>query len=170
MKGEPANHVWLQSANDKKLTGEIGFYVRPNPPTSDGPPAPSERAGELRCPLPGIFGGIDIAALPPAIAEFDASPAAAGIPHSFVMYMRVGHGFFDREAASRPGDAADAWDRIQGFIRDVEAGRTSGLVPYLEIGRPQAPAATSPDLPPPVRASPIKGKDARPPSRPLVVP
>ena len=54
---------------------------------------------------------------PSAIAEFDQALTRAGVPHESVMYDGAPHSFFDRKQAEFADASADAWRRVQDFVR-----------------------------------------------------
>jgi carboxymethylenebutenolidase len=112
------SNSWQQAANGHGLSGAVGFYGRPLPPTRDGSPAPIERVHEYTAPLLGLFGGADTGIPQSAINEFDEALTQANKPHAFKTYPGAPHSFFDRRFAEHQDACADAWDRILGFIRE----------------------------------------------------
>lgn len=95
-------------------------------------PADLDDALDGACPVVGSFGGRD-RSLKGAAARLDAALTARGVEHDVVEYPEAGHGFLNALPAGprlmrvvmgpamgmgpRPIDAADAWQRIDGFFR-----------------------------------------------------
>jgi carboxymethylenebutenolidase len=74
------------------------------------------KAGDLSCPLLGLFGGDDKFPAPDEVAELDAELTRLGKEHEFHSYPGAGHAFFSVERASyRPEAAVDGWKRIFDF-------------------------------------------------------
>jgi len=77
----------------------------------------TDRLGELRCPLLGLFGDEDKYPSPEQVAELDRILTEAGKPHEFHTYAGAGHAFFSTERPSyRPEAAKDGWQRIWAFF------------------------------------------------------
>jgi len=80
-------------------------------------------AGNLSCPLLGLFGADDQAPSPDQVAELDKVLTEAGKPHEFHSYAGAGHAFFNVERpAYRPESATDGWRRIWDFHGRYLAG------------------------------------------------
>jgi carboxymethylenebutenolidase len=76
----------------------------------------TDRVGELRCPLLGLFGAEDKYPSPERVAELDRLLTDAGKEHEFVTYEDAGHGFFATDRPSyRPEAAKEGWRRIWDF-------------------------------------------------------
>lgn len=70
-------------------------------------------AGDLSCPLLGLFGVEDTHPTPAEVAEIDRVLTAAGKVHEFHTYDDAGHGFFAVDRPSyRPHAATDGWRRV----------------------------------------------------------
>jgi carboxymethylenebutenolidase len=80
-------------------------------------------AGDLSCPLLGLFGAEDSRPSPEEVAEIDRVLTAAGKRHDFHTYEDAGHGFFAVDRPSyRPAAATDGWRRIlEAFGRHLGA-------------------------------------------------
>jgi carboxymethylenebutenolidase len=77
----------------------------------------TDRLGELRCPLLGLFGAEDKYPSPEHVAELDQILTEAGKPHEFHSYDGAGHAFFATDRPSyRPEAAKDGWQRIWAFF------------------------------------------------------
>jgi carboxymethylenebutenolidase len=59
---------------------------------------------------------------PSAVDEFDAACRKAGIKHDFTVYPGAPHSFFDRKQAEFAQASADAWRRVQAFVRQHTKG------------------------------------------------
>lgn len=67
-------------------------------------------AGDLSCPLLGLFGAEDSRPGPEEVAEIDRVLTAAGKAHEFHTYEDAGHAFFAVDRPSyRPAAATDGW-------------------------------------------------------------
>jgi carboxymethylenebutenolidase len=117
-------HSILAGAQDYNLAGAVGFYFMPGdkdrPPfmESSGRLGPTQRAGELSCPVLGIWAGEDheLGIYPEDVAAFETAMEAAGVEHEVVTYEGVPHSFLDRASPEHPEVQADAWARVLAFI------------------------------------------------------
>ncbi|GAA2164918.1 dienelactone hydrolase family protein [Actinomadura napierensis] len=95
-----------------------GAFVVKDPPADFPLQAKSliSRAGDLSCPLLGLFGEDDKFPAPDEVAELDAELTRLGKEHEFHSYPGAGHAFFSVErTAYRPEAAVDGWKRILDF-------------------------------------------------------
>jgi carboxymethylenebutenolidase len=107
-----------QAATALGWAGVIGFYGWPlGLPRWPDRPRPIDAVARFRCPVLAIYGGADPGIPPAAIAEFDAALERAGVPHESVTYEGAPHSFFDRKQAEFAEASADAWRRVQAFVR-----------------------------------------------------
>ena len=73
-------------------------------------------AGDLSCPLLGLFGEEDKYPTPEETAELSAELTRLGKEHEFHTYAGAGHSFFSVNRPSyRPEAASDGWERIWEF-------------------------------------------------------
>jgi carboxymethylenebutenolidase len=73
-------------------------------------------AGELSCPLLGLFGEEDKYPAPEETAELSAELTRLGKEHEFHTYAGAGHSFFSVDRPSyRPEAASEGWKRIWEF-------------------------------------------------------
>ena len=74
-------------------------------------------AGELSCPLLGLFGAEDKYPTPDETAELSSALDAAGKQHEFHTYDGAGHAFFSVDRPAYRVEAAnDGWDKIWDFF------------------------------------------------------
>jgi carboxymethylenebutenolidase len=73
-------------------------------------------AGDLSCPLLGLFGADDKYPTPEETAELSKVLDEFGKPHEFHTYDGAGHAFFTvNRTAYRPEAATDGWQKIWDF-------------------------------------------------------
>jgi len=73
-------------------------------------------AGDLSCPLLGLFGAEDQFPAPDETAELSKVLDDLGKPHEFHTYENAGHAFFAvNRPAYRPEAATDGWQKIWDF-------------------------------------------------------
>jgi carboxymethylenebutenolidase len=107
-----------QAASGLGYAGVIGFYGWPlGLPRWPDHPKPVDAAPRYRSPVLAIYGGADPGITPEAIAQFDQALARAGVAHESVTYDGAPHSFFDRKQTEFAKDSADAWRRVQAFVR-----------------------------------------------------
>jgi len=111
--------VWLYAGHNPALRAAVAWYGPVGgTPTSIQPRTAADVAPALKCPLLGLYGGMD-PSIPQAQVQAAASAArAAGRTVEIVVYPNAGHGF---HADYRPGyhrDAAeDGWRRMLAWFR-----------------------------------------------------
>ena len=101
------------------LAGVVGFYDGLNRTRGAVTPVLSW-AGEIACPVLGLFGGADQGIPQEEVAQLERELEAADIPHEIVVYPGAPHSFFDRKAEEFATASADAWSRVQGFIAGLQ--------------------------------------------------
>ena len=106
---------WLAAAAGHGLAGAIGFYGRPGP-GRDGTPGPTQRAGELACPILALQGGDDPGIPVEDSTSFDEALSAAVVEHEVVVYPGAPHSFFDRKYEEFAAESEDAWSRTLAFV------------------------------------------------------
>ncbi len=109
---------YLQAASGLGYAGVIGFYGWPLG-LSRWPdrPRPIDAVGRYTSPVLSIFGGADPGIPQSAVDEFDAACRKAGVKHESTVYPGAPHSFFDRKQTEFLEASADAWKRVQNFIR-----------------------------------------------------
>ncbi|WP_248961937.1 dienelactone hydrolase family protein [Sphaerisporangium perillae] len=74
------------------------------------------KAGDLSCPLLGLFGEEDSFPAPDEVATLSAELEKLGKEHEFHTYPGAGHAFFSVDRpAYRPAAAVDGWKKIFDF-------------------------------------------------------
>ena len=108
---------FLASTNPAlELDGVVGFYGSLNPERW-GDEGPIARAGDMRGPLLGLYGGADEGIPPEHIEAFEQGLAKAGVDHEIVVYPGAPHSFFDRRFEEHADACGDAWRRVLGFLQ-----------------------------------------------------
>ena len=77
-----------------------------------------ELAGQINCPMMGLFGNDDQNPSPADVDDMSAALTAAGIAHEFHRYDGAGHGFQDytNPERFRAKQSANAWTKIFAFL------------------------------------------------------
>jgi len=85
---------------------------------ADGGTPPIELAGQINCPVMGVFGNEDRGPSPADVDDYEAALQAAGVPCEFHRYDGAGHGFQDSGKAERYREvqSEDAWGKAIGFL------------------------------------------------------
>jgi carboxymethylenebutenolidase len=83
----------------------------------DGP-TPFDLTPQIACPMIGFFGEDDTNPSPADVDKIDAELTRHGKPHEFHRYAGAGHAFlnFTNAERYRPEPAADAWQKMLGFL------------------------------------------------------
>ena len=106
---------FLAGADMAELAGVIGFYGVLTGGRF-GVAGPLERAGDIRTPLLGLFGGADQAIPVDQVEQFDARLTETGLDHEIHVYPGAPHSFFDRRFEDYAEACEDAWRRMLGFL------------------------------------------------------
>ena len=106
---------WLAAADGHGLIGAVGFYGQPKERES---PGPTQRAGEMECPVLALQAGADQGITAEDNAAFEAALTEAGVEHELVTYDGAPHSFFDRKQEEFAEASADAWERVLSFISE----------------------------------------------------
>ena len=110
--------AYLQAASGLGYAGVIGFYGWPlGLRRWPDRPKPIDAVARYTCPVLSIFGGADEGIPQSAIDEFEAASRKAGVTHDATVYPGAPHSFFDRKQTEFAKDSADAWRRVQAFVR-----------------------------------------------------
>lgn len=106
----------FQAAADMpELVAVIGFYGVIGR-SRFGAASPIERAGEIRVPVLGLFGGADQGIPVDQVEQFDARLTDAGLHHEIHVYPGAPHSFFDRRYEEHAEACEDAWRRMLAFL------------------------------------------------------
>ena len=89
----------------------------------DGADAPIKHAEQVKTPLLLVFGGHDEMVTKDDIQRIQNRLDAAGKKYEMEIYPNVGHSFFrqDRDTIATR-EIADAWDRVQAFLKKSFGG------------------------------------------------
>ncbi len=99
------SYSWRQSAETAGLSGEIGFYGRPE--------RAAQVAEQMTAPLLMLIGGAD-PSIP--ITAVEALRDAVPVEADLVVYPGAPHSFFDRAFAEHADACTDAWRQITAFV------------------------------------------------------
>jgi len=109
---------YLQAASGLGYAGVIGFYGWPlGLKRWPDRPKPVDAVARYKCPVLSLFGGADEGIPQSAIDEFDGACKKSGVKHTFTVYPGAPHSFFDRKFVEFADASADAWRRVQAFVR-----------------------------------------------------
>lgn len=112
---------WLHAChnpNYKALATLYGGRIKLG--MGEGATPPIELAGNIPCPVLGIFGNEDQNPSPEDVEDLRAALTAAGVPHTFHQYDGAGHGFQDfvNKDRYRKEQTEDAWAKIFAFFAE----------------------------------------------------
>jgi carboxymethylenebutenolidase len=114
----------LMAPAEHDIDGAVGFYGWPVTPGFDGSsPESLARAGRLRAPVLGLFGGADAGIPEGDRARYAEALEAGGTAHEVITYHGAPHSFFDRARTEHAEHCADAWGRV---LRFLESGSPLG--------------------------------------------
>jgi carboxymethylenebutenolidase len=113
--------TWLYAAQSNKLKAAVAWYGRVEHPLNPlQPRSPLDVAGELRCPVLGLYGGQDAGIPLDGVERMRSAAPQAEI----VIYPHAGHGFFaDYRPSYQPEAAQDGWERLQNWFRKNGASK-----------------------------------------------
>jgi carboxymethylenebutenolidase len=109
---------YFQAASGLSYAGVIAFYGWPlGLKRWPDRPRPIDAVSRFTCPVLSLFGGADEGIPQGDIDQFDAACKKAGVTHNMTVYPGAPHSFFDRKQAEFADASADAWRRVQAFVR-----------------------------------------------------
>ncbi len=111
--------AWLYAAHSPKLRGAVAWYGR-LAGTADPlhPRHPLGVAGELRCPVLGLYGGQDQSIPLAQVEQMRQVAGAAGKAVEIVVYPEAGHAFHaDYRPSFHRSSAENGWQRLTAFFR-----------------------------------------------------
>ncbi len=110
---------WLGVSHNPAYKACAVFYGgRVKVSLSDGATPPIERAGQIPCPVLGIFGNDDKGPSPADVDDYEAALREAGVAFEFHRYDGAGHGFqdFSNLERYRKDQSEDAWAKAFAFL------------------------------------------------------
>jgi carboxymethylenebutenolidase len=109
---------YLQAASGLGYKGVIGFYGWPLG-LSRWPdrPKPIDAVPRYASAVLSLFGGADEGIPQAAVDQFDAACRKANVKHDLTVYPGAPHSFFDRKYTEFADASADAWRRVQAFVK-----------------------------------------------------
>jgi carboxymethylenebutenolidase len=109
---------YLQAASGLGYAGVIGFYGWPlGLKRWPDRPKPIDQVDRYASPVQSLFGGADEGIPQADVDAFEAACRKAGVKHDSTVYPGAPHSFFDRKYTEFADASADAWRRVQGFVR-----------------------------------------------------
>lgn len=111
--------TWLYAEHNRALRAAVAFYGQVNTPQTPAQPDTAlELAGDLHCPLLGLYGGLDKSISPADVQAAAAKARAAGQVVEIVYYPDAGHGFHaDYRPSYNEKDAKDGWARAMAWFQ-----------------------------------------------------
>jgi carboxymethylenebutenolidase len=111
--------VWLYAEHNPKLKAAVAWYGPVAGRTSPiQPKNPVDMAGELKCPLLGMYGGQDGSISQTDVQAAAAKARAAGQTVDIVVYPDAGHGFHaDYRPSYKAKDAQAGWVRAEAWFK-----------------------------------------------------
>ena len=111
--------VWLYAAHNPHLKAAVSFYGVLQGHTSPIQPQTAlDLAGEIKCPLLGLYGDKDEFNPVDVIHQAEAKAKAAHKVVDIVIYPDTPHGFHaDYRPSYREADAKDAWNRALAWFK-----------------------------------------------------
>jgi carboxymethylenebutenolidase len=112
-------NAWLYAAHSKTLKAAVAFYGPLGGTTSDiQPKTAGEIAGEINCPLLGLYGGADPGIPEDSVRHAENAARRAGKTVEIVIYPDAGHGFHaDYRPSYRKEAAEDGWKRALAWFK-----------------------------------------------------
>ena len=110
---------WLYAEHNPMLRAAVAFYGPVNTDdTPIQPRSPLELAAGLKCPLLGLYGGLDTSIAQSDVRAAQVRAKAAGQVVDIVVYPDAPHGFHaDYRPSYRRADAEDGWNRAIAWFR-----------------------------------------------------
>ena len=112
-------NTWLYAAHNPNLKAAAAWYGPVGgTPTDIQPKTATDVAGDLKCPLLGLYGGKDGGIKVDDVQAAAAKAKAAGKTVEIVVYPEAPHGFHaDYRPSYRADDAADGVKRLLAFFK-----------------------------------------------------
>ncbi len=111
--------TWLFAAHSPQLKAAVAFYgPLGGTPTPIQPQSGLDVAGQIKCPLLGLYGGKDASIPVDLVHQAEAKAKAAHKIIDIVIYPDAPHGFnADYRPSYRQADAEDAWKRALAWLK-----------------------------------------------------
>jgi carboxymethylenebutenolidase len=111
-------NTWLYAAHNPALRAAVAFYgPTGGQPSLIQPRTALDVAGEIKCPLLGLYGGQDTGIPVAGVREAEQKAKTSGQPVEIVIYPNAGHGFHaDYRPTYRQDAATDAWKRALEWL------------------------------------------------------
>ncbi len=112
-------NTWLYAAHNPGLLAAVAWYgPLGGTPSPIQPSTALDVAGQIKCPLLGLYGGQDQSSSAAQIREAEQRAKAAGKTVEIVVYPDAPHGFHaDYRPSYRPADAEDGWQRMLAWFK-----------------------------------------------------
>jgi carboxymethylenebutenolidase len=109
---------YFQAASELGYAGVVSFYGWPlGLKRWPDRPKPIDAVGRYKCKVLSLFGGADEGIPQADVDAFDTACKKASVKHDMKVYAGAPHNFFDRKYAEFAEPSADAWKRVQSFVR-----------------------------------------------------
>ena len=121
-------NTWLYAAHNPALRAAVAFYgPLGGAALPDQPRTALDVAGEIKCPLLGLYGGQDTEIPLASVRAAEQKARTSGEPVEIVIYPDAGHAFHaDYRPTYRPDAAVDAWKRALEWLGKYDRSETSG--------------------------------------------
>lgn len=111
--------VWLYAAHNPGLKAAVSWYGVDRPASELTPKNPADLAGDLKCPVLGLYGGSDQLIPAEMIEKRQAACKAAGKTCDSKVYPDTPHGFnADYRPSYRADQAKDGWAKMLAWFKD----------------------------------------------------
>jgi carboxymethylenebutenolidase len=109
---------YLQAASGLGYKGVIGFYGWPlGLKRWPDRPKPIDAVSQYKSAVLSLFGGADEGIPQADVDAFNDACRKANVKHDSTVYPGAPHSFFDRKYKEFADASADAWRRVQSFIK-----------------------------------------------------
>lgn len=112
-------YTLLYAAHNRGIQAAVAWYgqLRPALTPAVRSAGPLDLAGNIDCPVLGLYGGADLGIPVADVKAMETALKAAGKTAEFVVYPDAPHAFFaDYRPSYRPEAAGDAWSRCLGWF------------------------------------------------------